>query len=97
MTDDEIIEVVSAHKEGKKIERREIDGSVWLSLDWHVGWDFVTNEYRVVPEPREWWSARESRNHSSWAGDFGSIQEARAAMHRFPEFDELFHVREVLP
>jgi hypothetical protein len=64
MTDDEIIAVVQAHKEGKKIECRSIDrtnphmnGTV---SDWKQCkpyWNFDLFEYRVTPEPRrprEW-------------------------------------------
>jgi hypothetical protein len=63
MTDDQILEVVAAHKEGKKIEFRyccaDQDGwSRWEEvLSTHMGFDFRRNEYRVAPElpkPREW-------------------------------------------
>ena len=69
MTDDQILAVVQAHKEGKKIEHRlknpldgqpedwiEIPSSGWI-------WNFLERDYRVAPEPRkprEWWLVRGS-------------------------------------
>lgn len=60
MTDEQILEVVSAHKEGKEIEWRDRRHAV---CEWHnlrrstsggwFGWDFQNLEYRVVPEPRK--------------------------------------------
>ena len=53
MTPDQIIEVVTAFKNGKKIEaHHKIMG------DWHVAvpaWDFHQFNYRVKPEPMELW------------------------------------------
>ena len=57
MTDDEIIAVVQAHKEGKKIQvRSRICGS-WAGCE-NPAWAFDNLDYRVAPEPRkprEWW------------------------------------------
>ncbi len=53
MTDDEIIAVVQAHKEGKAIQTRShfhpLEG--WQTCN--PIWDFYQNEYRVAPEPRK--------------------------------------------
>lgn len=62
MTPDQIIEVVTAFKNGKKIEaRHKIMG------DWHVAipaWDFHQFDYRVKPEPMELWvNVYESGDH----------------------------------
>lgn len=53
MTDDEIIAVVTAKKEGKKIQS-------WCLLydkEWHdteaLQWNFAVYDYRVKPEPVE--------------------------------------------
>ena len=53
MTPDQIIEVVTAFKNGKKIEARHK-----AMGDWHVAvpaWDFHQFDYRVKPEPMELW------------------------------------------
>lgn len=59
MTDDQILEVVAAHKEGKKIQTRPLS----RKYDWYgvgafgIRWNFETHEFRVAPEPpkpREW-------------------------------------------
>lgn len=59
MSDDEIIAVVQAHKEGKQIEYkiRGSESHVWLSSV-APAWNFYDYDYRVKPEPRklrEWW------------------------------------------
>lgn len=62
MTDDEIIEVVRAHKEGKQIQHRlneNTDGDPadhnWKDVE--IGrlwpWNFLQRDYRVKPEPRK--------------------------------------------
>ncbi len=61
MTDDEIIAVVQAHKEGKQIQARVLESSPsycfgldgkWMMLNVGV-WDFANVEYRIAPEPRK--------------------------------------------
>ena len=59
MTDDEIIAVVQAHKEGKKIQwMTRIGPQTWHDyLGSPIRWNFDRYDYRVVPEPRnprEW-------------------------------------------
>ena len=63
MSDDEIIEVVKAHKEGKKIQFRPAGSKTsttpWVDADERgPNWNFEFMDYRVSPEPRkpqEWW------------------------------------------
>ncbi len=65
MTDDEIIAVVTAHKEGKAIQGRWHDESQWWLLTQSGAWArFHQCDYRVASEPpatpgklqpREWW------------------------------------------
>ncbi len=53
MTDDEIIAVVQAHKEGKTIQCRYLSDDAVFGR-WHCGiWQFDAFEYRVAPEPRK--------------------------------------------
>jgi hypothetical protein len=53
MSDDEIIAVVKAHKEGKKIQYRFCVGEEqWQDMKMH-DWDFQRNTYHVAPEPRK--------------------------------------------
>lgn len=63
MTDDQILEVVQAHKDGKPIQIRKMgwhhgfrDGT-WYDCE-NPQWDFDTCDYRVKPEHREWWLSR---------------------------------------
>lgn len=54
MTDDEIIAVVQAHQAGKTIQAMPIN----KEADWQdvsPCWDFMTQKYRVKPEPIVVW------------------------------------------
>lgn len=50
MTDEEIIAVVTAHKEGKTIEFSLLGEEYW-TLTTFPHWDFSRYNYRVKPEP----------------------------------------------
>ncbi len=59
LSDDQIIAVVQAHKEGKKIQWSYPIALIWEEMPpvWDGRWDFKTFIYRVAPEPskpREW-------------------------------------------
>lgn len=53
MTIDEMIVCLQALKEGKKLEYRDRRDSEWHEAKYLP--DFGTLEYRVKPEPREFW------------------------------------------
>lgn len=53
MTPDQIIEVVTAFKNGKKIECRNKVCGTWV--DATPDWNFYHYDYRVKPEPMELW------------------------------------------
>lgn len=54
MTDDEILTVVQAHKEGKQIQGKcRRLSNIWVDVVGELTWDFVDKEYRVKPEPRK--------------------------------------------
>lgn len=51
-----MIAVLQAAKAGKTIELRQRDSSYpWVELYLRPLWAFDKNDYRVKPEPREWW------------------------------------------
>lgn len=50
MTHDEMIAVILAHKEGKKIECMTTDGGNWM--DAGPDWNFQACIYRVKPDPK---------------------------------------------
>ena len=66
MTPDEIIEVVTAFRDGKEIERMAIHNREWLTTD-HPRWNFGSCRYRVKPEPREWYVYIPEEPSSGWA------------------------------
>lgn len=49
MTDEEIIAVVTAHKEGKQIQQRSKGAKTWNDTD-NPNWNFYVLDYRVKPE-----------------------------------------------
>lgn len=53
MTSEEMIVVIKAHAEGKKIECSRADqcGSVWTQTH-SPAWNFVDYDYRIKPEPK---------------------------------------------
>jgi hypothetical protein len=52
MTHDEMIAVLQAAKEGKKIEVADRGGSNWGPTAMEPTWNFATYDYRVRREPR---------------------------------------------
>ena len=59
MNHDEMIAVIQAHKDGKQIQwksRNGVDG--WDDCSdgyWQPKFNFGCCDYRIKPEPREWW------------------------------------------
>jgi hypothetical protein len=98
MTDDQILEVVAAHKEGKKIQSRVRGNGLrpeegWGSPSDKPDWNFYCWDYRVAPEPRErkdWWLDFKNTHHAevySWnyGGDCVHVQEVEGATSGEPE------------
>ena len=54
MTLDQMIEVLTAYKAGKKIEVKGHGGVKWHKTSMSA-WDFVECDYRVKPEPKVLW------------------------------------------
>jgi hypothetical protein len=58
MTHDEMIEVIQAHKDGKVIQRRSrgaLSDTFKNRIRTDHTMDFFRNEFRVKPEPKEYW------------------------------------------
>lgn len=61
MTHDEMIAVIKAHKEGRTLEWRSIafpqSPGPWVELHnaEFRGFSFLSYDYRIKSEPREWW------------------------------------------
>lgn len=64
MTVDQMIEVLTAYKAGKKIEVKGHDGVKWHNTP-KPAWDFVECDYRVKPEPKVLW-VNEYKNGSGY-------------------------------
>lgn len=92
MTDDEIIAVVQAHKEGKRIQCSLPHGDWfdWPNVIAPYG-DFIHSNWRVKPEPRkprEWWVHVKTGEIRSCLSNDGIYSHSLQ--------DETIRVREVL-
>lgn len=101
MTDQDIIDVVTAHRDGKQIQFREITEKHdrdWLDID-DPTFRFHDCVYRVKPEPpkpREWWLGFHKDLTAVGESTYGCIR----VYPNQPEgwcTGEIIHVREVLP
>jgi len=56
MTIDKMIAVLQAAKAGKQIQHRykHDEGTAWHDTGLQI-WNFTDYDFRVKPEPREWW------------------------------------------
>jgi len=54
MNHDEMIEVIQAHKDGKTIQLRHKNQPKWVDFSKPL-WNFDNTDYRVKPEPREFY------------------------------------------
>jgi hypothetical protein len=84
--------VMQAFLDGKTIQRRRNTADAWLT-DISGVWDFVMYEYRVKPEPREFWV--------NWYTGGGksvhlSREAAKDAEDPYQVLAERIHVREVI-
>jgi len=58
MTHDEMIAVITHHKNGGKLEYREHGNETWTELDCKPIWNFERHDYRIKPKPRSLWVVR---------------------------------------
>lgn len=71
MSHEEMIAVITAHKEGKQIQARQIGSTNWVDIE-DPSWNFVSVSYRIKPEPkyRPYANADECfaeiRKHGGW-------------------------------
>ena len=56
MTHDEMIAVIQHHKNGGKVEVREIETPHWHECAPTPWWNFTNYEYRAKPEPLAIWA-----------------------------------------
>jgi hypothetical protein len=55
----EAIKVMQAYVDGSEIEiKGDYDGDDAWECGEEPEWDFISNNYRIKPEPREWWIDR---------------------------------------
>jgi hypothetical protein len=89
MTHDEMIAVITAHKEGKAIECQLKGFSRWLPM--LNKWDFSAFNYRIKPEPIEMWvNVYPSGAHHRYGSESDARQHAREGAYRVA-----VHLREV--
>lgn len=91
MTIDEMIAVLQAAKEGKTIQvkARISPKAMWGGTVYSPTWDFSNFDYRVKPQPREWWA--ELYNQSGLRGGLWATREEAASEGR-----KVVRVREIV-
>lgn len=96
MTHGEMIAVIAAHRDGKAIQFCSFDmGGEWRDAD-HPAWDFANYNYRIKPEPREWWVNTYVATSPAFTQRlYWSRKEADE--NAAPGRVECVHVREVIP
>lgn len=98
----ELWPVMKGYAEGREVQsrfkNREVNHDSWVysrSPEWH---DNV--EYRLKPEPREWWEVRWAREEDGYPISFLCKEEAEAFARSRSEKEgklvEIVHVREVV-
>jgi hypothetical protein len=95
MTPDEMIDVIQGYKDGKEIEYRPETVEDWYDCGGRPNWDFYASEYRIKPEPREWYMRIYNNNvisPSLYDTQKQAINAFSAAGHNF----SVIKVREVL-
>jgi len=55
MTHDEMIAVITHHKNGGKVEYKDHSAEIWTELYAKPLWNFAHHDYRIKPEPRILW------------------------------------------
>jgi hypothetical protein len=85
-----MIAVMQAYADGKEIQYRRIGNGEWD--DCKPRWDWAACEYRVKPEPREWWILTTTRG-GAYAVCASEIMAAEGMLH---PGQAIVHVREVL-
>lgn len=93
MTIDEMIAVLQGAKDGKVVQcrRRTQSGMVWLDAV-SACWDFNDYDFRLKPEPREFFIAV----HQSGSRAVYDNRESPSLYKHIEPIKELIHVREVL-
>lgn len=86
MTTEEKIAVMQACVDGKTIQICPSGRSNWSDTKIPPQWNWVDFNYRVKPEPREWWVVP-----NAWLFASRDIAEAHSINSK-----EIIHVREVL-
>jgi hypothetical protein len=86
MSTKEMIAVMQAFDDGKVIQFK---GDLGTWQDCNPSWNWSEYEYRVKPEPREWWIV-------SWSV-FSNRNDAEEYVACRTEPKEIIRVREVLP
>ncbi len=95
MSDDDILTVVAAHKQGKKIQAKSTTSvePIWLDCCDPMFWNFEKCDYRVASEPRkprDFWLWRwKDMQDDTWRASIAPLRDCS-----YPR--EQIHVREVI-
>lgn len=89
MTDQEIINVIAAHQEGKTIQYKDSYSGEWI-IATSPSWNFADSDYRIKPKPREWWFVKDVGQTNLYGWSRHDVRQEGV------DYLEQVHVREVL-
>ena len=94
---DDMIAVLQAHKEGKPLQFQARDElNKWDDCTASPIFNFSSYNYRVKPEPREFWLAYHDRDCNGLHGVYRDKEAVERWQSLVPGERFLIHVREVL-
>lgn len=104
MTHDEMIAVIEAHRDGKLVQYRYASSALrrderWFDVSGSQTFNFQNHEYRVKPEPMEWWLVHADKNVSAGTFRFFDRKTAEEVCELNNKMNgdyRVSHVREVL-
>lgn len=89
----EFAKVVQAYADGKDVQFRKVNGScAWSDSVVSPAFDALNCEYRIKPEPREWWIVPNAAHAASSRDEANELADSM----EWP-ISSIVHVREVMP
>lgn len=96
----EAAQVMLAAAEGKQVQYMPRSTGQWVPVGWaenrSPSWDWHTHDYRIKPEPREWWMRQHRDEPCPSCGLFKTYQEAAQPADDQLKTTKIIKVREVI-
>jgi len=87
MTHDEMIAVITYHRNGGKVEHKATEGNFWRLTE-KPTWDFEAFDYRAKPEPHVIWADCNASGHFSFCSHEKYTPPFGRKLRKFVEVEE---------